>query len=79
MIIASRDTVGTLIESVRKSTRDAIPSRSCRTAVEEANRRVYEKAREDENLAGMGTTVVVRLSSKAVISMWPMWETAVSI
>ena len=27
--------------------------------MEEANRRVYEKSREDENLAGMGTTVVV--------------------
>ena len=55
---ASRDTVGTLIESVRKS-RETNPIKIIRTAVEEANRRVYEKSREDENLAGMGTTVVV--------------------
>ena len=55
---ASRDTVGTLIESVRKS-RETKPIKIIRTAVEEANRRVYEKSREDENLAGMGTTVVV--------------------
>ena len=54
---ASRDTVGTLIESVRKS-RETNPIKIIRTAVEEANRRVYEKSREDENLAGMGTTVV---------------------
>ena len=38
---------------------DTNPIKIIRTAVEEANRRVYEKSREDENLAGMGTTVVV--------------------
>ena len=36
---ASRDTVGTLIESVRKS-RETNPIKIIRTAVEEANRRV---------------------------------------
>ena len=55
---ASRDTVGTLLDSVRKS-QETNPIKIIRAAVEEANSRVYEKSRENENLAGMGTTVVV--------------------
>ena len=49
---ASRD------ESVRRSP-ETNPIKTIRAAVEEANRRVYEKSREDEGLAGMGTTLVV--------------------
>ena len=55
---ASRDTVGTLLDSVRKN-QETNPIKIIRNAVEEANSRVYEKSRENENLAGMGTTVVV--------------------
>ena len=55
---ASRDTVGTLLDSIRKS-QETNPIKIIRTAVEKANSRVYEKSRENENLAGMGTTVVV--------------------
>ena len=53
---ASRDTVGTLIESVRKS-RETNPIKIIRTAVEEANRRVYEKSREDETVGAVGTVI----------------------
>ena len=55
---AARDTVGTLLDSVRKS-QETNPIKIIRNAVEEANSLVYEKSRENENLAGMGTTVVV--------------------
>lgn len=55
---ASRYTVETILTSIR-SNREKNPIKIIRTAVEEANRKVLEMAREDECLAGMGTTAVV--------------------
>lgn len=54
---ASRYTVEVILKSVRAN-RERNPIKIIRTAIETANTRVLEKAREDENLSGMGTTVV---------------------
>ncbi len=54
---ASRYTVEVILKSVRAN-RERNPIKIIRTAIETANTKVLEKAREDENLSGMGTTVV---------------------
>ena len=40
--------------------------------IAEANRKVLEKSFENEELAGMGTTMVVADSQRTDSSMWPM-------
>ena len=55
--IASRCTVETIVEEIGKC-RETDPVRILRLAIEKANEKVRLLAREDENLAGMGTTVV---------------------
>lgn len=54
---ASRYTVEVILKSVWAN-RERNPIKIIRTAIETANTKVLEKAREDENLSGMGTTVV---------------------
>lgn len=56
--LASRYTVEVLLESIRKS-KEKNPIKIIRTAVEEANAKVLEKARGNVELLGMGTTIVV--------------------
>ncbi len=56
--LASRYTVEILLESIQKS-EEKNPIKIIRTAVEEANERVLEKARGNVELMGMGTTLVV--------------------
>ena len=46
-------------KSFRKASRERNPIKIIRMAIETANMKVLEKANSDENLAGMGTTVVV--------------------
>lgn len=55
--IASRCTVQTMIEEIEKSD-EKEPVIILRTAIERANDNIRRLADEDENLAGMGTTVV---------------------
>lgn len=55
---ASRYTVEVILKSVRTN-RERNPIKIIRMAIETANAKVLEKAESDENLAGMGTTVVV--------------------
>lgn len=55
---ASRYTVEVILKSVRTN-REKNPIKIIRMAIEKANAKVLEKAKADENLAGMGTTVVV--------------------
>lgn len=54
---ASRYTVEVILKSVRTN-REKNPIKIIRMAIETANAKVLEKAKSDENLAGMGTTVV---------------------
>lgn len=56
--MASRLTVEVLLDSIRKN-REQNPIKIIRAAIETANTRILETARKDENLYGMGTTVVV--------------------
>lgn len=56
--LASRYTVEVLLKSIRAN-KEKNPIKVIRTAIEEANRCVLQKAEEDEELMGMGTTVVV--------------------
>jgi len=56
--MASRLTVEVILESIRCN-EETNSIKIIRSAIETANTRVLEKAGEDENLSGMGTTVVV--------------------
>jgi len=56
--MASRYTVEVILQSIR-SNKEQNPIKVIRAAIETANTKVLEKAKQDENLAGMGTTVVV--------------------
>lgn len=56
---ASRLAVDTVVEVVRQAGRR--DSQALLTAIEEANRRVVEAARNDPSLEGMGTTLVAAL------------------
>ena len=56
--IASRCTVETIVEEIGKC-QETDPVRILRMAIEKANEKVRFLASEDENFAGMGTTVVV--------------------
>ncbi|MEE0419544.1 MAG: Stp1/IreP family PP2C-type Ser/Thr phosphatase [Lachnospiraceae bacterium] len=56
--MASRYTVEVILESVRMD-KEQNPIKVIRKAIEKANTKVLEKASQDANLAGMGTTVVV--------------------
>lgn len=55
--LASRYTVEAIINSVKKN-QERNPIRVLRAAIEAANAKVLEKAGSDENLYGMGSTVV---------------------
>lgn len=55
---ASREATKTIVESIKNS-EESSPIRLIRTAVELANKKLLEKARESEDYAGMGTTMVV--------------------
>lgn len=55
--LASRYTVEAIVDSAKKNP-DRNPIRVLRTAIEAANKKVLEKADSDENLSGMGSTVV---------------------
>ena len=55
---ASKYTVETIIEEVGKA-RNKEPVEILQKAIQRANDRVRRKAKEDENMVGMGTTVVV--------------------
>lgn len=55
---ASREATKMIVESIKNS-EESSPIRLIRTAVELANRKLLEKARESEDYAGMGTTMVV--------------------
>lgn len=55
---ASRFTVETIVESVRTNEQKE-PVRIIEEAIQTANRELIQKARQDETMAGMGTTVVV--------------------
>lgn len=54
---ASRCTVETIVKTAEELQGDA--KEIIRKAIEEANHQVFEKSSEDENLNGMGSTVVV--------------------
>lgn len=54
---ASRYTVEVILKSVRTN-REKNPIKIIRMAIETANAKVLQKAKADENLSGMGTTVV---------------------
>ena len=54
---ASRCAVATVIDTVRGE-REFNPIRILNAAIERANQEVYQRAREDEKLEGMGTTMV---------------------
>lgn len=56
--MASRLTVEVLLDSIRAN-RDQNPIKIIRAAIETANTKILDIARTDENLFGMGTTVVV--------------------
>ena len=64
---ASQLAVDTVVEVVREAQRR--DSQVLRTAVEEANRRVLEAARNDASLEGMGTTLVVALETEEGLSI----------
>ena len=55
---ASRFTVETIVESVSTNEQKE-PVRIIEEAIQTANRELIQKARQDETMAGMGTTVVV--------------------
>ncbi len=55
---ASKYTVETIVKEIERSF-EKNPVRILEKAIEEANSHIREKAREDETLSGMGTTVVV--------------------
>lgn len=55
---ASREATKMIVESIKNS-EESSPVWLIRTAVELANRKLLEKARESEDYAGMGTTMVV--------------------
>lgn len=55
---ASRYTVKTIVDSVKRS-REDLPITIIRNAIQQANRAVMEKSQIDIDLEGMGTTVVV--------------------
>lgn len=55
---ASKFTVETIVESVRTNEQKE-PVRIVEEAIQTANRELIQKARQDETMAGMGTTVVV--------------------
>lgn len=55
---ASKFTVETIVESVRTNEQKE-PVRIIEEAIQTANRELIQKARQDETMAGMGTTVVV--------------------
>ncbi|SCP98055.1 Stp1/IreP family PP2C-type Ser/Thr phosphatase [Anaerobium acetethylicum] len=54
---ASKYTAETLLEAVRSS-QEKTPVKIMEEAIQKANRSLIEKAEEDQNLAGMGTTLV---------------------
>ncbi len=54
---ASKYTVETIVEEVRRDERDSVVG-ILRNAIETANRKVRQRAGEDVSLSGMGTTVV---------------------
>lgn len=54
---ASKYTVETIVKEIERSF-EKNPVRILEKAIEEANSHIREKAREDETLSGMGTTVV---------------------
>ncbi len=54
---ASRYGVSVLVESVRKD-KNFNPVRVIRTGIEAANREVFEQAKKDSGMTGMGTTMV---------------------
>lgn len=56
--MASRLTVEVLLDSIRAN-REQNPIKIIRAAIETANTKILDTARTDENLFGMGTTVVV--------------------
>ena len=55
--MASRYAAEVIVSHIKRS-RERNPIRVLRSAIETANERVLEKAAEDEELSGMGTTVV---------------------
>lgn len=55
---ASKFTVETIVESVRTNEQKE-PVRIIEEAIQTANKELIQKARQDETMAGMGTTVVV--------------------
>ncbi len=55
---ASKFTVETIVESVRTNEQKE-PVRIIEEAIQTANRELIQKARQDETMTGMGTTVVV--------------------
>lgn len=55
--MASRYAAEVIVSHIKRS-RERNPIRVLRSAIEAANERVLEKAAEDEELSGMGTTVV---------------------
>lgn len=54
---ASKYTVETIVEEIKKSPEQS-PVRILKKAIETANEHIRQKALSDENMAGMGTTVV---------------------
>jgi protein phosphatase len=57
--IASAMTVEIVAEHLRKSLLGVLPEEVLQEAIQEANRRVFERAQSDEGCAGMGSTVVL--------------------
>lgn len=55
---ASREATRIIVESIQNS-EESNPVKLIRTAIESANTSLLEKARESEDYAGMGTTIVV--------------------
>jgi protein phosphatase len=62
--IASRVAATALGESVNGSGEDRVVA-----LIQEANRQVYERAREDSDASGMGTTITVALFENGIVSI----------
>lgn len=57
--VASAMAVETILEQLRSHLGSTAPEQAIENAIQEANRRVFERSRIEEGCAGMGSTVVV--------------------
>ena len=83
---ATRSAAEVIVSHIKRS-RERNPIRVLRSAIETANERVLEKAAEDEELSGMGTTVVAAtvvenylyVANVGDSRLYLIWKTAIII